>query len=260
MRKMVPLLLILAVFATVPCLGEEQSVEQKVERPVRQAVDLRKQVRREETTWQDQRGRLLAQVEQLQQEQADLTARRTRLLDEKNATQARITKKTNQLDRIDQIAEQIDPFLHELLTRLNRLVAEDLPFLADERQRRLSNLAGMLEDPEVTQSERLRKLMEALMVELEYGQTIEATRETIDINGEPTLVDVFRLGRLALFYQHLNGEACGFFNIAENQWQPLSDKYQEAILAAMEIGAKRRPVELLSLPIGKIEAPAIGTP
>jgi hypothetical protein len=66
-------------------------------------------------------------------------------------------------------------------------------------------------------------------------------------------MDVFRMGRLALFYQHLDGGACGFYNIAERKWCPLPEAHQRAILAAMEIGAKRRPAEMLSLPVGKIE-------
>lgn len=252
MNKMILLVLILAVAAVTPGRGEEQTVERNVEQPVRQALDFRQQTRREETAWQDERDKLLNLVERLQKEQDELTTRRTRLLTEKRNAEERIAAKTTQITRIDQIAGQIDPFLHELMGRLRRLVADDLPFLPVERQQRIANIERMLADPEVSESERLRKLMEALMVEVEYGQTIEATRETIDIDDEPTLVDVFRLGRLALFYQHLDGGACGFYNIAEKMWQPLPGQYQGAILAAMEIGAKRRPVELLSLPIGRI--------
>ena len=249
------LFLMLALAVATPGQGEEHTVEKKIEQPVAQAISLRKQVRQNETAWQDHRDKLLAQVEQLQKEKEALIARNTRLQAEKNATQARVIEKTNQLARIDQIAEQIDPFLHALMDRLRHRIAIDLPFLPAERQHRLDGLERMLADPEVSQSERLRKLMEALMVELEYGQTIETTRETIDIDGAPTLVDLFRLGRLALFYQHLDGGACGVYDIAQKKWRPLPDADEGAILAAMEIGAKRRPVELLSLPIGKIEIP-----
>ncbi|WP_172683901.1 DUF3450 domain-containing protein [Desulfosarcina cetonica] len=174
-------------------------------------------------------------------------------MDENNAAAARIAEKTTELTHMEQIGAQIDPFLDEVLTRMRRLIAADLPFLPDERQRRVDSLERLLIDPEVSQSERLRKLMEALMVELEYGQTIEVTRQTIDIAGEATLVNLFRLGRLALFYQHLDGGDCGFYNIAEGTWQPLPRRYQGAILAAMEMGAKQRPVDILTLPIGRIE-------
>ena len=250
MDKMATLIVIVVLVTATPGLGQEQTVERKVEQPVRQAVDRRQQTRREETAWQDERDNLLNLVGHLQKEQDESKARRTRLRVEKSAVEARIAAKTTQLERIDQIAAQIDPFLHELMARLRRLVVDDLPFLAVERQRRLANLERTLADSDASESERLRKLMEALMVELEYGQTIDVTRETIDLKGEAILVDVFRMGRLALFYQHLDGGACGFYNIAERKWQPLPDPYQGSILAAMEIGAKRRPVELLSLPIG----------
>jgi hypothetical protein len=56
-----------------------------------------------------------------------------------------------------------------------------------------------------------------------------------------------------LFFQTLDHKSCGFYNVASAAWQPLPTDYNRSIGAAMEIGAKRRPVELLTLPLGKIE-------
>jgi hypothetical protein len=67
------------------------------------------------------------------------------------------------------------------------------------------------------------------------------------------LVDIFRLGRVCLLYQSLDHKSCGFYNVAASAWQPLSGAYNRPIAAAMEIGAKRRPAELLTLPLGRIQ-------
>ncbi len=165
----------------------------------------------------------------------------------------RIEAKTAQLDRIEQISGQIKPYLHEVMDRLRRFYDNDLPVLPGERQRRIDNLAQMMAEPEAAVSEKLRKIMEALMIEAESGHTIEVYRDTVEIAEQPTLVDIFRLGRIALFYQSLDGRNCGFYNVAEGACQPLPKTDHDAVRAAMEIGAKRRPAELLSLPIGRLK-------
>jgi hypothetical protein len=94
--------------------------------------------------------------------------------------------------------------------------------------------------------------MEALLIEAEYGFTTEVYQEEIPVQGETILVNVFRLGRLNLFYLSLDRESCGFYNIAEKSWQPLSPVYLRDIRAAVEIATKRRTAELLTLPLGRI--------
>jgi hypothetical protein len=88
---------------------------------------------------------------------------------------------------------------------------------------------------------------------MEYGNTIEVYQETIVTKDREMLVDIFRLGRIALFFQTLDHKSCGFYNVASAAWQPLPPAYNRMIEAAMEIGAKRRQVELLTLPLGRIQ-------
>jgi hypothetical protein len=102
--------------------------------------------------------------------------------------------------------------------------------------------------------EKYRKIMEALLVEAEYGFTIEAYQETITIDGQALLADIFRLGRISLFYQSLDRKRCGFYNTADGTWQSLDTVHNAAIQSAIDIAAKRRPIELLCLPVGRMAA------
>jgi len=77
----------------------------------------------------------------------------------------------------------------------------------------------------------------------------------VAIDGQPILVDIFRLGRLALFYQTLDRKQCGHYDVAAAAWRPLSTAHNRAIQAAVEIGARRKPVELLSIPLGRMVVP-----
>jgi hypothetical protein len=109
-----------------------------------------------------------------------------------------------------------------------------------------------MEDPEVSVSEKFRKAMEALLVEAEYGSTIEVYQQTIAVDDAPSLVNVFRLGRISLFYQTLDQKRCGFYDVAAAAWRPLPTAFNRCLQTAIEIGAKRRPVELLTLPLGRM--------
>ena len=72
------------------------------------------------------------------------------------------------------------------------------------------------------------------------------------MEGKTTTGNIFRLGRVSLFFLSLDQQSCARFNVAQTEWQPLADEYLPAVRSAIEIGIKRKPVELLSLPIGHL--------
>lgn len=119
----------------------------------------------------------------------------------------------------------------------------------------MDRLGSLLGDPGVTVSEKFRKTMEALMVEAEYGRTIEIYQDTITVEGQPLLATVFRLGRIGLFYQTLDHHRSGMFDVAAGAWTPLPSSFDRALRTAIDIAAKRQPVELLNLPLGRMATP-----
>ncbi len=245
---------ILAIGIPVRGWPSDGTVE-RIEKPVREAIEIRQDAQQQDDRWRKEKQKRLALYDDLLQEQAQLDRERERLEREKKALEARVAAKRSQLAQMQQISEQIRPYLDDVMMRLGRFVDDDLPFLVPERQGRIRKLERVLAEPDVTIGEKARKLLEALMVEAEYGQTIEVYRETLTIAGQSVLVDVFRLGRIALFYQGLTGEDCGFYNVAQRTWQPMPDNYASAIRTAAEIGRKTRPAELVSLPVGRLDVP-----
>ena len=252
-KALTALLVTGSVLIAMPCGAVDDTVEKRIEKPVEQAISIRRNVQQGEEQWREEKAKKIALYNRLQQEQQELEERHTLLQEEHQDLQAKVTAKTQELERIDQIKAQIRPFLQEVLARLQGFYQDDLPFLHAEREQRLKRLQEIIDDPDIALNEKLRKELEALMVEADYGRTIEVTQETIDLEGQPTLVNVFRFGRVALYFRTLDERTCGFFNIAENSWQPLSASYDHAIQTVLEIGAKRRPVEIVSLPLGRLE-------
>lgn len=246
----------IAVWAAgAPARGrtDDRTVADRIEKPVREAIEIRQKARRQEDQWRNEKQKRMALYDNLLQEQALLNGHRERLVQEKKALEERIAAKALQLEQVQQISEEIRPYLDDVMVRLRRFLDHDVPFLAEERDRRFDSLERVLAEPDLSVSEKARKLLEALMVEAEYGQTIEVYRESVTIADQPVLVDVFRLGRVALFYQRLTGQACGYYNVAEKAWQPLPDRYNSAVRSAVEIGSDIRPAELVSLPIGRLK-------
>ena len=150
------------------------------------------------------------------------------------------------------IQKEILPFLQSVQARLESLVETDAPFLQKERNTRLKKLKHVMEDIDVSIAEKFRKIMEALTVEAEYGTTIEVYQEKIALGENEVLGNIFRLGRVSMFFLSLDKGSAALFNVAENQWVALDETYIPALEASVEMAAKRRPVELISLPLGWI--------
>ena len=248
-------MVLLVPLVTVPGWCDEsgdRSFNEAVTRPVEQAVKIRQATQKEEEKWREEQQKLVARYEKLQSERSRLQAEREALGQDIRDARGRIAEKERQLIDIDMMQARIKPFLQTSVADLRQMVEEDLPFLPEERRQRVDRLETLLKAPDVAISEKYRKVMEAWLVEAEYGQTIEVYQQTITAVHHEMLANIMRLGRVSLFYQALDQSSCGFFDVASRSWQPLPAADNRVISAAIDIGTKRKPAELLSLPLGRI--------
>lgn len=251
-KTIMPLFIASSLLILTGASAKGSQTDQRIEQPVRQSIDTRQKTQQEQEQWRLEKEKLVARFEQLQEQEKLLTEQKRALNQQIASAKTRISAKEKQLADVEEISNQIQPFIHEIFNALKLQVSDGHPFLMEERQGRLHRLDIIMADPDVDISEKFRKVMEALLVEAEYGFTIEAYQETIPIDGQAMLVDIFRLGRISLFYQSLDRKHCGFYNAADGAWQSLDTVYNPAIQTAIDIAAKRRPIELLSLPVGKM--------
>jgi hypothetical protein len=232
-----------------PVMGDTKG---QIEEPVRQSITTRKETQQQEEEWRKEKEKLAFQFEQLQKRQAKIKSRTAQLRKQIKATRTRVALKEKQLSDIEQITRRINPFLKDLITALKERIADDLPFLTTERRERVERLESLMADPGIDINEKYRKVMEALQVEAEYGFSIETYQETITLDGQTLLADIFRLGRLGLYCLSLDHRQVGIYNPAAKAWQPLDAFYKQALHTAVAIAAKQQPIELLSLPLGKL--------
>ncbi len=159
-----------------------------------------------------------------------------------------------QLNEIENTQREIVPLILRMLDSLEKFVSLDLPFLPEERKKRLEKLKTMIVRADVTNAEKFRRILEAYQVENDYGNTIEAYRSDLTLNGVTSSVDFLRLGRVALYYQHFDGSETGYWDKEQNKWQVLSTDYKNAIRKGLRVARKETAPNMLSLPIPSAEA------
>ncbi|WP_455220488.1 DUF3450 domain-containing protein [Kaarinaea lacus] len=164
-----------------------------------------------------------------------------------------INSYNTQFDRIDDTQRDIVPLMIRMVDTLEEFIQLDQPFLLSERQTRVADLKTLLSRSDVATSEKYRRIMEAYQVEMEYGRTIEAYRDTLESNGEKRTVDFLRLGRVALFYQTLDEQETGMWDKSEHKWIPLSSDYRLAVNKGLDIARKQAAPDLLILPVNAPE-------
>ena len=224
----------------------------RVKKPVDDSISIRQKTQQEEDKWVEEQARLKVEYEKLEEEVERITAQNNELKKDVAARRSSIDTLQRQSVEIERITQELNPFLEQTYDRLACFVKDDVTFLKDERSRRIVGLRRVMDDPNVSISEKFRKVMEALSVEAEYGSTVEVYQKRITIDHKNIQANIFRLGRISLFFQTLDLKTSGYFDPAGSVWNKFPTQYNHEINAAMEMGAKRRSVDLLDLPLGKV--------
>jgi hypothetical protein len=154
-----------------------------------------------------------------------------------------------QLDNVEETQRSIVPLMIKMIDTLDTFVKLDLPFLTQERQQRVAGLKEIMDRPDVTLPEKYRRIMEAYQIEMEYGRTIEAYTDTVNMGGQEYTVDVLRVGRLLISFQTLDGKLSGVWNKETKNWDKLSSEYDRSIKQGIQIAKKQSPPELIKLPV-----------
>jgi hypothetical protein len=151
---------------------------------------------------------------------------------------------------ISKLREQLEACLADVVKRMREFIEKDLSFLPEERQKRLVTLEQSLSSNDVAMSEKLRRVFsEGLQIEAEYGRRVEATDETLNLNGEDSQVIIFRLGRIGMYYISLDGQETGRWNQETKQWEKLPKKMNRNIRRTADIAAGKQIAEIVDLPL-----------
>jgi len=153
------------------------------------------------------------------------------------------------MDKITDVQRQVTPLMDRMVTGLEQFVANDMPFLPDERQDRLSRLREILDRPDVAVSEAFSQVLNAFQVENDYGRTLKAYSGKVDVEGEERVADILLVGRVALVYQTSDGGETGYWNKSAGQWEQLDDSFQAGIRNGIRMARQQASLNLLPMPV-----------
>ena len=185
-------------------------------------------------------------------QQLDLTNIYNRQLQELIDSQnVEIISINEQMVELDKTNKGILPTLEEMVSTLESIINNDVPFLLTERKARVAELKDILKQSNISTSEKFRRVFEAYQIENEFGRTIESYRDEITFDSEIFNVEVFRLGRVGLYARTSDGRHTAMYSKKEGRWVRKKGIDNELVVA-LKIARKELPPSLLKLPIERI--------
>jgi hypothetical protein len=150
---------------------------------------------------------------------------------------------------VPDLERQLPPLLINMVNGLEDFVDLDLPFLVEERRDRVSNLALMIESPDIPDSQKLRRILEAWSIEVEYGSAFHTESGTVLIDGAERDVNYVILGRVGLLAQTNDDEALTLaWDHANGQWLQLGSEHRNPVGQAIRMARSQIAPDLLLLP------------
>lgn len=197
----------------------------------------------------EQSRRLLDEYRDVLRRAETLNAYNAHLRQLVNSQEAEKQSLEKQQTEIESTRREIVPLMIRMLDALERFVQLDRPFLAEERNRRVTELKTMMTQPDVSDAEKFRRLLDAYKFESDYGNTLESYRGDLAEGGKSRTVDFLRIGRVALLYRSLDGRETGVWNSKTRRWQSLPNDYIEAVSKGLDVARKEMPAELFPIAV-----------
>ena len=247
-HKYFPFLIILLGLTTT-VWAETIETAENLQNQVKQIIKKEASLQEKADNWDVDRQDLLNKISNLTMRSRWLDYRNmkydTYIINQKKTINELIEKK----EKAEQVRMELEPFLDNILIKLTENITSDLPFLQKERKKRIKTLNNAYEDYHLTLSEKLRRTMEALQIEAEYGMTIEKTEKVIALNGKDISASVLRIGRIGLFFRSNDNSSAGFWENDKQKWQLIPGDFVKTIISVEEMAERKKVVDLIRLPV-----------
>jgi len=167
-----------------------------------------------------------------------------------------IADQTAQLNKLDvsineaaTLDRDVAPFMVNMVDALDQFIDLDLPFLIDERKERIEKLRANQGNSSLSEAERFRQVLEAYKIELDYGNNVEASTKSVEVDGVALDVNILRIGRIAMMYQTKDQSVTAAWSKEIGDWEQLSQgEYASAVSEGLRIANKQAPINIMTIP------------
>jgi len=148
------------------------------------------------------------------------------------------------------VERQLLPLLLRMVDALSRFVTLDVPFLQEERRRRIDRLETLMTRADVTVAEKVRRVFEAYQIENEYGRTLERYTAKLELDDGQFDAEFLRIGRLGLFFRIVGSADVGYYDRDAGRWQRLpSSPWRRLIDDGLKVAGQEVAPQLVHVPL-----------
>ncbi len=156
------------------------------------------------------------------------------------------------MKNVSNLKKEVLPLVAKMAGSIKEFVKLDVPFLKEERAKRMAEIDLLMSRADVSTSEKFRRVLEAYQIENEYGRTIEAYNGKVTSpSGDEISVEFLRVGRLALMYRGLDGKSFGRWDKVTSKFVDLERTYKSALKDGLRVAKKQKAPTLLTVPVVK---------
>ena len=162
--------------------------------------------------------------------------------------QKKLQSLATNMANVREVRMELMPLMHEMVQVLTLFVHNDIPFLWQERQLRLTELKNLLDNPNVSVADKYRRIVESYQIETEYGDTIETWQAQLPLSTENKAVQLIKVGRIGLYYLTPDHTTAGYWDNDVRTWKTLPESWLTRIQQAYQVADNKTVPTLLSLP------------
>lgn len=194
-------LLLAAVLTGLPATASAQSIEAQAEQLAKIRAEVEALSNEVELEKDDLRGRLRA----LESQKVDLEVQIRR---EEMRLERLLAEEAKQKAALEETAgpDNLTPVVRLGISQMRELVKTGLPFKANERLKALEELETKLTEETMSPEQASARLWAFAEDERRLTRESALDRQVIPLNGEDVLVDVARLGMIAMYFKTPDGE------------------------------------------------------
>lgn len=176
--------------------------------------------------------------------------------------QAQLDNQAKELASVEQtilnaavIERQIAPLLLKMIESLELFVEADMPFLLQERRKRVAGLRDLLVRSDVSAAEKCRRVFEAYRIENDFGRTLEAYTAQIQLDGQAWDAEILRVGRVALMFALIGQEQSGYWDAQAQVWQTDNTAtFRRFVQQGLKVANKETAPDLINIPLALTQA------
>ena len=207
-RRGVPALLVVGLVSAGPVAaqsGAGSSGEADAEALAEELVALRSEVQDLSETLADERSRHRDRMQRLARQEAELAGEAERARSRLRELESDLADYREALERAGANDEELTPAVLAAADTLRQRITAGLPFKQGERQKAVTEIADDLRAGAIPPQDAVKKLWALVETELRMTRENSIHSQTIELGGEETLVDVARVGMVALYFRTRDG-------------------------------------------------------